>query len=127
MSTRTWRPAFVTISGLLLTALAHPSCVQPTAGMPLPITRFRSEPYAFLQYSGFEQPATLVVRDQQTWQSAWGQLFVNYSQKPPLPAIDFSREMIVIAAAGTKSTGGYNIVLTGASETDGVVTIQVLE
>ena len=95
--------------------------------MPLPITRFRPEPFAFLQYSGFEQPATLVVRTQQTWQSAWDQMYVNYGQKPPLPAIDFSREMIVIAAAGIKNTGGYNIVLTGASETDGVVTIQVLE
>jgi len=44
-----------------------------------------------------------------------------------IPAMDFSQEMIVAAALGTRNSGGYNILLAQAAEDGGVVQILVVE
>ena len=36
-----------------------------------------------------------VIRDQAAWQAVWDDLF-SHQTPPPLPAIDFSREMVVL-------------------------------
>jgi len=82
----------------------------------VPIVRLRAEPYAFTFNSGFDAPARLVVLDAETWQTVWNQIYFRYAPVPPLPVVDFSREMIVVAALGTRSSGGFNILLTGATE-----------
>jgi hypothetical protein len=46
---------------------------------------------------------------------------------PPLPGIDFTQEMIVASALGTRTSGGYDVLLTQASEDSGRVRIGVLE
>jgi hypothetical protein len=86
------------------------------------LVRLRAEPYSFTFYSGFDKPTRLVVRDVVTWQTVWSQIYLRGSPVPPLPAIDFSREMVVVAALGSHSSGGYSILLDGASEAaaDGV-------
>jgi hypothetical protein len=85
-------------------------------GPAVTIVRLRAEPYSFTYVSGFDQPARLVVRDAATWQAVWNQVFLRELPVPPLPAIDFSREMIVVAALGSRSTGGYSVLLDGAAE-----------
>src|SRR5262245_64975265 len=47
------------------------------------------------------------------------------SLPPPVPEVDFSREMVVVAALGRRPSSGYEIVFTGASEADGVVTMEL--
>ena len=61
------------------------------------------------QYSsGFTEPARLLIDNQSAWNAAWAQLNAGASQRP-LPAIDFSRYSVFIAAFGTRNTGGYDI------------------
>jgi hypothetical protein len=43
----------------------------------------------------------------------------------PLPEIDFSKEMIVVAAMGQRPSSGYWIVIDGACEVDGQVEVFV--
>jgi hypothetical protein len=110
---------FVRIVGVCVVAVSA-SCggsdlTQP-AGTSLPIVRLRSEPYSFTFYSGLDKRARLVVRDPVTWRAIWNQIYLRQSPVPPLPQVDFSRDMIVVAALGTRSTGGYSILLVGASE-----------
>ena len=85
-------------------------------GTPISISRLRSEPFSFSHYSGFENPARIVVRDAEQWAAVWAQTFNNVTPVPPRPAIDFSQEMVVVVALGVRSSGGYGILIDGASE-----------
>jgi hypothetical protein len=112
---------FVRLSSVALTVLgagcsnSEVTTLAPPPGSPIPIVRLRSEPFSFSFVSGFDKPARLVVRDAATWQAIWTQIFRGGSV-PPLPAIDFSSEMVVVTALGSHSSGGYGILIEGASE-----------
>ncbi|HEV7595217.1 MAG TPA: protease complex subunit PrcB family protein [Gemmatimonadaceae bacterium] len=88
---------------------------QPT-GPTIPMVRLRAEPYSFASVSGFDKPARIVVRDAAAWRALWSQIYVGRAPVPAPPAIDFSREMVVVVALGSRSTGGYGILLVDASE-----------
>lgn len=47
------------------------------------------------------------------------------SPVPPLPEIDFSREMLAVVGLGTRSTGGHGIVIARAFEKDGKLVVIV--
>jgi hypothetical protein len=92
-----------------------PRPTQTLPGTSLTMVRLRDEPYSFSFNSGFDKPARLVVRDPVTWRVVWNQTYLRQTPVPPLPSVDFSREMIVVAALGSRSSGGYSILLDGAS------------
>lgn len=87
-------------------------------GAEVSIVRLRAEPYSFTFHSGLDKPARIVVRDALIWQSVWTEIYRGTSPVPPAPTIDFSREMVIVAALGARGTGGYGILITGANETD---------
>ena len=120
---------FVESSAVALTLFAA-SCASPEQstlppGPNIPIVRLRAEPYSFEFSSGLNTPARLVVRDPVAWQSLWTQLYERRSPVPPVPAVDFSREMLVVAALGVRSSGGYVILIDGASGEGSNVTVAV--
>jgi hypothetical protein len=128
-SSLAWRPRNVVVSACGLLLLASAACTQPlrpTTTGPLPLTRFRADAVAYSAFSGYGAATTLVVRDRDTWQATWNQIHGPLSPIPPLPVIDFSTEMVVVAALGGKPSSGYDIVLTGASEADGMITVDVV-
>jgi hypothetical protein len=59
--------------------------------------------------SGFDTQQQLIVRDSATWATTWTRLLGSHRPRAPLPAVDFSREMLVIASMGTRSSGGYTV------------------
>jgi hypothetical protein len=62
-----------------------------------------------------------VVRDRNTWLDVWKRIYQvvpSNGPYPELPEIDFSREMIFIAAMGQQPTSGYAIIIDGAYERD---------
>lgn len=63
--------------------------------------------------SGLEDRARLVVRDEQTWTQVWSRIVANHSPRPATPRVDFSTKMVLVAAAGTKRSGGHDIEITG--------------
>jgi|SRR5215213_1258748 len=55
----------------------------------------------------------VVVRDRETWEDVWKR--INPApDPPPLPEIDFTREMLVVAAMGSRPTTGYRIIIDKA-------------
>lgn len=94
---------------------------------PLTLTRFRTDSVAFAQYSGMTAAQNLVVRDAAAWNNLWQRIHAGLIPLPPRPDVDFSQDMVVAAAMGTRSTGGYDVLLTGASEDGGGVEIRALE
>lgn len=105
----------------ILTAQACASPTAQTTTVRVPVTRVVD---GFGLPFGLEQPATLTVRDRDTWQSIWIQIHRRGSTVPSLPEIDFSTDMVVVAALGAQPSSGYGVTITGASETNGVVTVE---
>ena len=117
---------FVSVALVILSSACGSSNVAPPPGANVPLVRLRSDPYSFAFVSGFDQPARLVVRDPVTWHAVWNQIYLGGSPVPPLPEIDFSQEMLVVVALGSHPTGGYGILLTGASESADGIEVAVL-
>lgn len=66
---------------------------------------------------GISQRARLVIRKRAEFNELWNKIMSNTSDKPPLPEVDFSREMIVVAAMGQQPSR-YEIIIDSACEVD---------
>ena len=84
----------------------------------LPVTRLRTEPFSFSYSSGYHDSARVVVRDAVEWRAAWTRIHGNQGEPQPLPAVDFSAELLIVAAMGTRSSGGYSILVDSAYRRD---------
>jgi len=60
-------------------------------------------------FSGLQEVRREVVRDEATWMRLWAQIHENVTPQPPLPPVDFSRDMLIAVATGTRPTGGFDI------------------
>lgn len=107
----------VAFAALILGACANADFLLPqpaVEGEPIQIERLRAEPYPLTPYSGLADSARIVVRDTETWRATWSAIWRTHSPEPALPNVDFSREMLVVAALGTRSSGGYSILVDSA-------------
>ena len=120
-------PIMLSVASLLACQGAGGPAVMTAPSNPLPLVRFSTDSTAFAEYSGVTAAQNLVVRDASAWNALWQRINAMSIPVPPLPAVDFTREMIVAAAMGTRNTGGYDILLTGATEDQAGVEIRVLE
>ena len=103
-------------------AISCSSAMEPIPGVSVPVTRLNSQPYSFTYYSQLQQPERLVIRDQSAWMAAWRSLWPNGAPIPAPPAIDFGKDMVVLAALGTRSTGGFSILVDSArTTTEGLI------
>lgn len=110
---------------LLIATLSLAGC-QPIGqkvdqGNQLPVTLIAS----YQVVPAFTTPTTFAVRDQASWEGLWNQVTQGMYPAPALPQIDFTKNIVVFAAAGTKSTSGYSIAITSAAETSAGVTVDV--
>jgi hypothetical protein len=95
---------------IALAACSSTSPLDPSEdwlpGRPI---EFRRDP-AFQwhrSFNGIDHPGTSVIRDAAEWESVWARITARSMPKTPAPAIDFSKEMVVFVALGSRSSGGY--------------------
>ena len=111
----------ISIPGLQVLRATQEATYQ---GKPVPITPMGPKrPGARASFGGSNivDQFRVVVRDRDTWLDVWKRIYQfnpNHSRYPELPEIDFSREMVVVAAMGQKPTNGYSIIIDGAYERD---------
>ena len=55
------------------------------------------------------KPREVVVRTADEWKGIWQQVHANSKPVPALPAVDFTKHMVVAAFAGRKNNTGYRI------------------
>ena len=60
-------------------------------------------------FSGIHEPRQEVVKNADAWQKVWKQHVTATGESDKIPAVDFSKEMVVVATMGTKRSGGYSI------------------
>jgi hypothetical protein len=81
-------------------------------------------------YSGacaFPETRTTITTEAE-WQQVWAKLFACASDAPDLPAVDFSREMLVVAALGERSSSGYSVAIGHAAVgSDDTLHVRVIE
>jgi hypothetical protein len=117
----------------LLTACAEvPPKPVNTPGVPAQeataaVVRFAADSSAFAQNSGYSEPTTAVIRDSTVWATAWATIHANQQPVPTLPAVDFSREMVVLVGLGSKGSGGWNVTLASVHDSAGTLVIRFVE
>jgi len=73
---------------------------------------------------GISQRARLVIRDRDKFNELWNQIMRPVSDKPALPDVDFSREMLIVAAMGQQPSV-YYIIIDSACEVDNQLEVLV--
>jgi hypothetical protein len=59
--------------------------------------------------SGLHERRREVVRDEAGWAQLWAEIHEGVTPQPALPPVDFSRDMLIAVATGTRPTGGFDI------------------
>jgi len=67
--------------------------------------------------SGVRTPLQVIARSQTEWDKLWQQHLSSETASPP-PVIDFEKHIIVGLFLGDKPTGGYNVAITRAEQSD---------
>lgn len=89
----------------------------------IPVTRLGRDATAYTTYSGLNDSVRAVIRDSAEWSAVWKGIMRPFYPTPRLPQVDFDRDMVVVAALGARSTGGYDIVIEGARQDDSTIEI----
>lgn len=111
----------ITPAVLLLFAVACNSSEGPTtpsqalalSGDLLPGTQVDTVLVHF--NSGIGESAREVIRTQEEWAQLWERAHGNVSPAPERPAVDLSEHILVVAAMGSRPTGGYAIAVDAVS------------
>jgi hypothetical protein len=72
--------------------------------------------------TGIAESRRLVIRDANAWSQFWSELGVGER-----PNVDFTRDVVVAVAAGQRSTGGFEIAVDRITQTDGELSVEVVE
>jgi len=76
-------------------------------GTPLPVQLV--DTLQLPVFSGISEKTRDVIRTEQDWEAFWAQVYGNMSPRPPAPSIDFTSRMVIVAATGTRRSGGFLI------------------
>ena len=103
-----WRGPGTVVAGALLVLLAGCSHGIPVIAPQPRVTLQPLSAAAQVYYDNgmaFADSARIVVRDSATWRTTWQRATRSQPSPPPMPIVDFSRDMIVVAAAGRMKPG----------------------
>ena len=76
---------------------------------------------------GPQEPTRSVLRDEQSWLEFWRALTAVVSPAPEPPTVDFTADMVLVAAMGRRATGGFAVSVEGVYTSDGALYVDVLE
>jgi hypothetical protein len=97
----------------MLAALALSGCDSRPSGVPRDAQRLASsaavEVVRSEAYTAIPDKRRVVLRTQQEWEAFWSELHRLSTNTGPAPAVDFANEMVLVATAGQKPTGGYSV------------------
>lgn len=74
---------------------------------------------------GGGQPQLFAIRRESEWEQFWPRLQANLTPTPELPAVDFSREIVIAAVDRTEPSGGYRFEITAIEEAGGALEVHV--
>lgn len=103
--------------------LNHPLAPNEQPQVTLSRLAGSSEP-PLTHNSGLSASTRVVIRDAAAWKEMWSRIWTT-QPAPPLPNVDFNQEMVIVAALGTRSSGGYSIAIESAYREGGSLHIVI--
>jgi hypothetical protein len=91
------------------------------SGVPPPTPALRTIEHG--QISWVDSPRQAVARTPPEWAALWR----LHAPDRPLPAIDFSKDMVVAIFLGSRPSAGYAVDITGVKDANGAVVVQYRE
>jgi hypothetical protein len=70
--------------------------------------------------SGISRAEHVVARDQKQWQALWQ----RHAPGRPLPAVDFTRNLVVAVFLGSRPSGGYQVEISGVRQEGDTLIVQ---
>ena len=85
------------------------------------------QPLLTTPYSNMREPARIVVSDSLSWVQLWATIIEGHSDPAKLPAVDFRKQQVVVAALGERKRAGYAIRIEQIEQSNGLRQIVVEE
>lgn len=120
-------PAICRGRSLPITLLPGPK-MTVLVSLPLRFGGTREPPRPWVHSFPSDKAFRLVIKSRDEFSDFWKRLTAPVPPGgwvPSLPEIDFSKEMIVVAAMGRRPSSGYSIFIDGACEADGQIEVFV--
>ncbi len=77
--------------------------------------------------SGLSERERAVVRTEEEWIAFWERLRGSLAPEPAPPSVDFQEHMVIVAAMGSRPSGGFSIQVEGIHEDDGALHVVIHE
>lgn len=71
-----------------------------------------AHPGGSMRYGGMGMQQHLVIRDAKAWATVWQQIAGTGEPRPDVPVVDFTRDVVIVAALGWRPSSGYSIDIT---------------
>ena len=126
MAAQETRPIVCRGKPLPITILPGPK--MTAVSLPLRFGGTRPPPLPWINSFPSKNAFRLVIRSRDEFSELWKRFLAPVppgNWVPPMPEVDFSKEMVVVAAMGEKPSSGYMIIIDGACEVDGHVEVFV--
>ncbi len=81
------------------------ACHRGAAGMEMLTPVLSTARVYYDDGPAFRDSVRIVVRDGAAWRTVWAQATSAQPAPPPLPAVDFEREMVLVVGAGKMTPG----------------------
>ena len=98
----------------------------PDGAISVPMRRDESTVSLFQGNSGMTDSARLVIRNDAEWRRTWAQLVGHITPSPAMPPIDFTKDMVIVAAMGPRPTAGHMIRIARVGRSSGVTYVDVV-
>ena len=86
--------------------------------VPVPFTTITQS-----DQSGVEEARQVVVRTAEEWKALWK----AHAPGQPVPAVDFTKSMVIGVFLGSRNTGGYRVTIAGIERDGASVTVTYRE
>jgi hypothetical protein len=77
--------------------------------------------------SGLHEKRRELVRDEGTWARLWAEIHEGVTPQPALPPVDFTHDMLIAVATGTRRSGGFDIGIQSVARRGDRFEVVVLE
>jgi hypothetical protein len=99
----------IVLAGQITDWTKVPQTLRPVG---TPLVRFGQDiSSVFASSSGITGERRLDIRSFAAWDAQWRRVTARHGNPPPPPPVDFSREMVLMAAMGPRPTGGYRVII----------------
>ena len=75
------------------------------------------------EQSGVEEARQVVLRTPEEWKALW----TEHAPGQPMPAVDFTKSMVIGVFLGSRNTAGYRVTVTGIEHDSAIAVVTYRE